>query len=69
MNEQLNPTIIIEDNHKFSSLSSGKLETKIHEEERKSLQGFCSEGEEEVSHEHEKKYVEEMEEYQGSSPQ
>ena len=39
INENTNPTITIKDSHEPSSLAGGKAETKIHEEECKSLQG------------------------------
>ena len=50
MSEQLNPTIIIEENYEFPSPVGGKPKTNIHEEECKSLQCIFNKGEEVVLH-------------------
>ena len=55
------PTIIIEEIHEPPSLTTGKIEIKIHEGECKLLQGIWSEGEGGVSHENKEKYIVEME--------
>ena len=59
--KNIHPTIIIEESHEPHSLAIGKNEIKIHEGEHKLLQGICSEGDGEFSHEHKEKYVAAME--------
>ena len=54
--------IISEEVQEPLSLATRKEELKNHEEKCKLLQGICSEGEGEVSHEHKEKYVAKMEE-------
>ena len=61
INKNPNTTFIIEESYEPSSIASGKAELKNHEEKCKILQGICSEGEGEVSHEHKEKYVPSME--------
>ena len=53
--------IIIQESHELPSLAIGEDEIKIHEGDRNLIQGICSEGEGEVSHENKEKYVAEME--------